>query len=115
MKKFLLVTLAVILLPVSASISMWAQIGGRILGVLKDQTGAVVPGAAMVLRNTSTGVEQTTTTNDGGAYAFPNLPVGKYELAVTVQGFKPYKRSGLPPRSSRFEREVAERSIVQRI
>ena len=95
MKKFLLITLSAVLLSVSSSVSVWAQVGGRIFGVLKDQSGAVVPGAAMVLRNTSTGVEQATATDQGGAYAFPNLLVGKYELAVTVQGFKPYKRSGL--------------------
>ena len=75
--------------------SVLAEVGGRISGAVVDQSGAVVPHAALTLRNVATGLQQTATADDGGNYAFPNLPVGQYELNILVQGFKPYRRSGL--------------------
>jgi hypothetical protein len=88
-----------VLLPVLSSLFVaalvWADIGGRITGTVTDQTGAVIPGATAVLVNTATGVSQTATTNDGGAYTFPVVSVGEYEIDVTVAGFKPYRRTRL--------------------
>jgi Carboxypeptidase regulatory-like domain len=65
----------------------WADVGGKITGVVKDQTDAVVPGATVVAVNTATGVKQTTKTDLQGSYSFPLLPVGKYEIDVTPDGF----------------------------
>jgi hypothetical protein len=45
--------------------------------------------------NTDTGVRQVVTTNATGAYSFPGLPVGHYEIDITAAGFKPYKRTGI--------------------
>lgn len=83
------------LLPAVFFSSAWPDVGGRISGVVKDQSGAVVPHGRMTLRNAATGVQQTTATDAEGNFAFPNLTVGKYELSMTVQGFKPYRKSGL--------------------
>src|ERR1700691_4126477 len=75
--------------------SVWAAVGGSISGTVTDQTGAVVPGTPVVARNLDTAVEETTTTNDQGFYAFPYVPVGRYEVEIVRQGFQPYKRTGL--------------------
>jgi hypothetical protein len=69
----------------------WADVGGKITGVVKDQTDAVIAGATVVAVNTATGVKQTTKTDEQGSYAFPVLPVGPYEIDVTAEGFKPNK------------------------
>jgi hypothetical protein len=69
--------------------------GGSISGTVKDMTGAVVPVADVSVRNLATGAERTTQTNTEGFYAFPTLPIGKYELDISRPGFKPYKRIGL--------------------
>lgn len=86
----MLVMLPLVLLGV-----IHAEVGGKISGVIKDQSGAVLPGAPVVLRNAATGLRQTTTSDSAGNYVFTNVPVGQYELSVAIQGFRPYKRGGL--------------------
>jgi Carboxypeptidase regulatory-like domain len=73
----------------------WADVGGKITGVVKDQTDAVLPGATVVAVNTATGVKQTTKTDLQGSYAFPVLPVGQYEIEVSADGFKPNRTKDL--------------------
>ncbi len=68
---------------------------GSISGTVKDVTGAVMPKVSVVLRNTSTGVKQSTQSNSDGFYAFPSVPVGQYELDVSSPGFKPYQRTAI--------------------
>ncbi len=89
--KFLQVSL-VILLAASAA---RADVGGKITGIVKDQTDSVIAGATVVVLNTGTGVKQTTKTNDQGTYSFPVLPVGQYEIEVAADGFKPNRTKGL--------------------
>jgi Carboxypeptidase regulatory-like domain len=72
-----------------------ADVGGKITGTVKDQTNAVIPGAAVVALNTATGVKQATKTDEQGNYSFPVLAVGQYEIDVTADGFKPSKTQGL--------------------
>src|SRR5580693_7433388 len=73
----------------------WADVGGKISGVVKDQTDAGIAGATVVAVNIATGVKQTTKTEEQGSYAFPVLPVGRYEIDVTADGFKPNKTRSL--------------------
>jgi len=75
--------------------SLGAAIGGSISGTVTDQTGGVVPDTVVSARNLDTTVQQTTKTNASGFYAFTELPVGRYEIEVLREGFKPYKRTGL--------------------
>lgn len=88
-------TIVLLLITLFLKGSAVADVGGRISGVVADQSGAVVPHATLALRNVATGLQQTATTDDAGNYAFINLPVGQYELNVVGQGFRPQKRSGL--------------------
>ena len=61
-----------------------------IQGVVKDASGAVLPGATVEARNPLAGTN-TAVTNADGVYRFPALPPGKYEITATLQGFKPAK------------------------
>ena len=61
---------------------------GDITGTISDPTGAVVPGASVVLTNTDTGVSQNTTTSASGAYRFSFLPPGEYRISATSTGLK---------------------------
>ena len=56
-------------------------------GVVRDQTGAAVIGASVVLRNVDTSVESTTASNDTGAYALFNIAPGSYMLEARAAGF----------------------------
>jgi hypothetical protein len=87
---------ALILLLFTFAISpqfLVAQTGGRIAGAVKDATGAVIPDSQVVLVNTETGVKQTAMTGSDGVFTFAAVPVGQYELDVTVDGFNPYRQS----------------------
>src|SRR5580698_6934777 len=72
-----------------------AGVGGRISGTVKDASGAVVTRATVSITNSDTGVRQVLASDDNGAYAFLNVPVGRYLLEVTADGFRPYQRTGI--------------------
>ncbi len=74
---------------------MQAAVGGSISGAVKDASGAVVAKAIITVTNTDTGVQQKVSTNDAGVYSFPALAVGRYDLEITLAGFKPYRRTGI--------------------
>ena len=60
----------------------------QITGTVTDPTGAAVPGAAIVVTNTATGLSRAVTSNGDGNYIVLNLPVGVYTITTTVSGFK---------------------------
>jgi hypothetical protein len=78
------------------STSAWAQsFLGSINGTAYDSTGAVVPQAKVALTETTTGVQRSTSTNDGGAYLFADLVPGTYSLTIRAAGFKEVKSSDI--------------------
>lgn len=66
----------------------FAQENANITGTVTDPTGAVLPGATIVLTNLSTAHQQQSKANSQGIYLFGNLGVGKYSLNVKAQGFQ---------------------------
>src|SRR6185436_4414094 len=89
--KTLLRSLSVIALAVTA----FAQTDrGTLTGVITDPTGAVVPNAAIEVKNSESGAVFQGGTSATGNYTF-SLPRGTYELSVTVAGFKKYTRQNL--------------------
>jgi Carboxypeptidase regulatory-like domain len=64
---------------------------GSIIGVVKDGSGAVLPGATVEARSPSSIGVRSTTTDAQGAYRFPALPPGTYEVSASLQGFTPAK------------------------
>ncbi len=76
--------------------SGWSQdTRGTILGKITDPSGAVVPGAQVVVTNPAMGTRATLATNADGMYVAPLLPPGMYQIEVTSQGFKKAVRSGV--------------------
>ena len=57
-------------------------------GVVKDQQGAVIPGATVKLTNPNTGFSRTVTTTDEGIYTFPGIAPGTYQVEVSAANFK---------------------------
>lgn len=66
-----------------------------VLGVVRDPSGAVLPGVTVTLRNADTGFTRTTATDGTGGYVLPYVPAGAYELRAELSGFKTYVRQGL--------------------
>src|SRR5712692_267442 len=78
---------------------------GSISGTVRDQHGAVVPKAEVVISEERTGQARTVATSDDGFYSAPSLPVGHYTVSAAPPGFKKTVNSGL-------ELHVSENLIV---
>jgi hypothetical protein len=64
-------------------------------GLVKDSSGAIVPGAKVQAVNVSSGVAIVALTNTSGLYHTPSLVPGPYRLEVEAAGFQKLVRSGL--------------------
>jgi len=64
-------------------------------GIVKDPSGAAVPGARVTVRNEETGVSQVTTTDARGNYRFNDLQAGNSALFVTMPGFQRFNLSNV--------------------
>jgi hypothetical protein len=61
---------------------------GSIVGTVTDQTGAFIPHATVVVKETQTGVVFQVTTNDAGEFNLLTVPRGDYEATVSASGFQ---------------------------
>src|SRR5687768_2473059 len=64
-----------------------AQPQSRINGVVRDATGAGIPGVTVTATDLATKASQTSTTGNDGAYSISVLP-GTYSIGAAVQGFR---------------------------
>jgi hypothetical protein len=71
-----------------------AKGSGSISGAVTDQTGAVLPGSTVTVRDAA-GAAQTATTNERGEYSFQHLPPGTYSIAVSSAKFKDFHADGI--------------------
>src|SRR5580704_4368244 len=65
-----------------------AQNVGSVFGTVVDSTGALIAGAKATLSEPEHGFSRTVTSNAGGAYLFPDIPVGTYTLTVEAPKFE---------------------------
>ena len=88
---------ALLLSLIAGGSTSWAQAvaGSQVSGVVKDSSGAVLPGVLVTMTKTDTGMVRTAYTAADGSYVFPNLPVGPYRLKAELQGFNAYVREGI--------------------
>ncbi len=80
-----------LLIALASSIVLTAQnvvLTGALSGRVTDASGAVVPGASVVMQNLATGVQQSATTNYAGLYRFPVVLPGTYSLTASIKGFR---------------------------
>ena len=74
----------------------WAQVStGTVVGVVEDATGAVVPNAEVIVKQTATGEARSTRTNGSGEFNVPFLQPGGYSVTSTAGGFKTKTLSGI--------------------
>src|SRR5215469_3112104 len=67
------------------------QTTATVKGVLTDDSGAVIPAAAIKLAGKS--VQKTAQTRADGTYSFLGLAPGQYTVSVTFPGFAPFART----------------------
>jgi hypothetical protein len=82
-----LMTLVLLLIVFTTPLS--AQVDtGAVVGTIRDQSGAVVPGARVSLINEGTGRTSSKVTGQDGFYVFTPVPIGSYTIRVEKQGFQ---------------------------
>ena len=86
--KLQIVLLAALAVPLLISSSAFAQFNASLSGTVTDSTGAIVPGAAVTLRDTGTQVARSAVSSAEGTYQFSELPPGNYSLTATAKGFQ---------------------------
>jgi hypothetical protein len=84
-----------LVLALSAIAFGQGTVTGAIGGVVTDPSKGVVPGAAVIVKNTGTNKEDTATTDDQGRFRIGNLEPGSYDVSITAQGFSPYRQEKL--------------------
>ena len=84
---------ALLLLSLSALFAQSER--GTITGTVTDSSGAVIPGAKVIITNTQTGVAVNVPSNESGDYTVPQLQVGTYSVRVEKEGFRPASVTGL--------------------
>jgi hypothetical protein len=68
---------------------------GRITGTITDQSGGVIAGASVTIKDVERGVSRTLTTGDSGEYNAPNLLPGMYTVRAEAKGFKVVERENI--------------------
>jgi hypothetical protein len=86
--KFMMFVLMTILLVATATTTWGQATQGRVDVTVLDQKNAYVTGAKIVLRDTVTNTERNADAQNGGTYSFVNLPLGKYKLTISKDGFE---------------------------
>lgn len=83
------------LIFIGANQAVSQQATAQIAGTVKDTSGALVVGAKVTLKNSSTNVTHSASTDKEGGYQFTLVPIGSYELTVEHQGFEKYVHTGI--------------------
>lgn len=97
--KFVVRTLGCLLL-IAASLALQSYVWGQgttatILGTVKDQSGAVLPGATVTATNLDNGLSRTAVSGSRGEYRLINLPPGNYQVHTELSGFQAEVRKGI--------------------
>src|SRR5579871_5553189 len=72
---------------------MSQEVSAGITGRVTDPSGSSIVGATVTAKDLDRQTPWVTKTNDDGIYAFPRIPIGRYELKVEATGFKAYLNS----------------------
>lgn len=86
---------ALCLIALTTAIAFAQTSRGTVSGIVKDQNGAVIPGATVTLTNTDTTIERAATTNDEGFYRFDAVDLGNYSVRIAATNFGTATKTGI--------------------
>ncbi len=92
MRRALVALFCLVTLLTGAGSALAQRTTGDIIGVIRDDSGAVLPGVSVTIKGEKI-VGQATTSGAQGLYRVAGLPPGTYELVFTLAGFGTQRRS----------------------
>ncbi|HEX6738502.1 MAG TPA: TonB-dependent receptor, partial [Vicinamibacteria bacterium] len=95
MSRFASLALMVLLLIPGKLAAQARLTGADLSGTVRDESGAVLPGAAVTVTNLATNLSRSDTTDTRGVYRAAALPPGSYRVGVSLAGFAPAARGEL--------------------
>ena len=95
MKALVALWIGAVLVAAPAVARAQAVGGAQITGFVRDSSGGALPGVDVTVTQTDTGIARNAITGVEGAFAFPNLPVGPYQLKANLQGFSAFVQDGI--------------------
>jgi len=97
--KLRFTSLCAVLFTLVLALSVSAQeFRGSIQGIVKDTSGAVLPGVTITATSSETNIARTVVTDVKGIYQVPQLTPGFYTVDARLEGFKPMVRKGVQVR-----------------
>ena len=96
-------------LATPAAAQLASQTG--LVGNVTDAGGGVLPGAAVTAVNVGTQATLSGVTNEAGVYQFNAVPLGRYEITITLQGFQTFKATNIEVGGNQVVRQDAVLSV----
>lgn len=87
---------------------------GRIVGTVRDSSGAIVPDVKVTVANEGTGLVREFHSTATGNYEVPNLVPGLYRVEAQHTGFKHFLRQGVPLDTGRTVRVDIDLEVGRR-
>jgi hypothetical protein len=91
-----LVTVAITALLLAVPDASAQVLYGNIVGNVTDAQGSAVPGATVTIVNKETNLTREVTTNEEGNFTVGNVLPGRYDVKVSLQGFREVVRANVP-------------------
>jgi len=113
-------------LGIGLAVVLWACAGaalaqvesGTIAGVVRDASGAVVPGAHVVITSVATKTARSADTTESGDFTVPFLAAGRYDLVASKTGFQTFAQKDIPldvAQTLRLDLELKTGSVQQTV
>ena len=85
--RLAMVSIAVAIAPWLAAPSVAQQVESRIVGIVADAGGGLLPGATVTVTSQQTGATRITVSDESGRFTLTNLGPGTYDVTVELSGF----------------------------
>ncbi len=85
----------VIFTTLISSAALAQVVGASVSGIVKDATGAGLPGTVVTIHNLENGADRVLTSDEGGRYSAPSIPVGNYQITASKEGFASQVKTGI--------------------
>ena len=87
-RSSLVAAAAIVLLAATHGVASAQAVYGSVSGIVRDSTGALLPGATVTITSVERNTVDTVVTNESGVYLKERLLPGNYEIRAELAGFK---------------------------